>query len=605
MYDPDDYHPKGIWTHTQVIKIMGSPDFELECVEETIFAAEAGCLADVVLEPVTVTGECVEAVTITNDSPYADNNGANASGSYPVGKTIVCYTARDGCGNEDVCCSWVTVRDEKKPTPVCYSGIVMTLGMHFDGYYRVCGPSVINKGSYDNCTPEEDLIMWIEPDTFTCAHLGETEVVMYVEDASGNVNVCSTFVIIQDNMGMCPPGDSLTINGNVHTFRGEMVDAALISNMMTTDAVMTDEEGMFSISSLLADENYTISAEKNDGPKDGLEMEDLVVLSDHLFGEKPLTDPYLLIAADIDNNHDLDLQDFLFLRGLIVDDYEHFSDFSDQRSWRLIDDNFSFANPLEPWDFREEKSFVELDYSQHNQNFVAVKIGDLDYSYEPSGLMEEDPSQVGFRSSGNNEIVLQDKHLQQGEVFTVTLTQDQSNDWKGLDIQLRTEGLVLVNSEVSTKDVVVMTKNEGIRVFGVATNQDWSTDIVSLTFRVQTSGWMSEFISLDQGRAVSDDQNIAVEMRFEGQNYELEIFQNTPNPFVDATSIQFTLQSDAKYTMDFVDATGTKVFTLSGQGVSGMNNVNINRSDLNHSGVYVVRLSSNTATATMKMIVTQ
>ena len=47
--------------------------------------------------------------------------------------------------------------------------------------------------------------------TFTCAHLGENIVELWVRDAEGNTNLCLTQVIINDNANVCPasPIDSI------------------------------------------------------------------------------------------------------------------------------------------------------------------------------------------------------------------------------------------------------------------------------------------------------------------------------------------------------------------------------------------------------------
>jgi|GEM_PF-3605553 len=588
-YDPNDYHPKGIWEHTQLIKIKGGKDFKLSCPEEEIYDAGANCVARINVAKVEVMGECAEGVVITNDSPFAFNNGADASGEYPVGKTNVCYTAVDGCGNKDVCCTWITVKDNKKPTPICYSGIVMTLGIHYDGYYRVCMPHILNKGSFDNCTAKKDLKFWVEPDTFTCADLGETEVRLYVEDASGNVEFCNTFVIVQDNMGMCPPSDSLTLNGNVHTYAGEMVAAALVKDMDTEESVVTDDEGMWSMSSLHADEGYTITAEKDDDPLNGVDMEDLVVLSEHLFGEKELTNSYTLIAADVDNSSEIDLQDFLLLRGLIVGDYAHFSDFSNQKSWRFIDDRYVFADPTSPWDFRETKTFTELERSRHNENFVAIKIGDLDYSYALTGLGEQDIN-VGLRAD-NTGILLADEILEAGTLKTITLSVSAGESYKAIDMTLDLAALEIVSVNILSEDVIVSDTDGQLRVMGIATDVPLAGDLLEVTVKASSQIALSTGLTARPGRAINmNGTSQRYDLKYSSEATTLTTSQARPNPFTESTIIDYVLPQNGEYTVEAYDMTGDVVFMRLLEGVKGTQQITINKDDLQTSGIYVVRI---------------
>jgi subtilisin family serine protease/sugar lactone lactonase YvrE len=68
----------------------------------------------------TAADACGGAVTITNDrSP----NGADASGLYPTGTTLVTYHATDGAGRESTCTVPVTVQDSEPPGISLYTNL--------------------------------------------------------------------------------------------------------------------------------------------------------------------------------------------------------------------------------------------------------------------------------------------------------------------------------------------------------------------------------------------------------------------------------------------------------------------------------------------------
>ncbi|NND06017.1 MAG: T9SS type A sorting domain-containing protein [Saprospiraceae bacterium] len=81
------------------------------------------CSDSIVLDPVEVIGACprLEPIIITNDSPFAENSGNDASGNYDVGVHFVNYTITDACGGEVTLTDTVTVIDDVNPTVTAFS----------------------------------------------------------------------------------------------------------------------------------------------------------------------------------------------------------------------------------------------------------------------------------------------------------------------------------------------------------------------------------------------------------------------------------------------------------------------------------------------------
>ena len=589
VYEPNNPYTKGIWTHTQVIKIWNSAPPELTCPADFTVSAELECYAWVDFPEVLVGGDCSEYTEVFNDSPFAFDNGADASGTYPVGTTKVCFTADDGCGNDTECCVYVTVEDGKKPTPYCYSGIVITLGMQYDGYYRVCPPYILDKGSVDNCTAQEDLIIWIEPDTFTCEDLGETPVTMYVEDESGNVNFCETFIIVQDNMDMCPPADSLTINGNVHTFKKDMVDDVLVKNMMTGEEIMTTDDGMFSLGGLFAEEDYMVSAEKDTDPLEGVTMEDLTTLSNHLFGIETFENGYLYIAADVNNNEQVNLEDFLLLRDLILGNYNDFDDFSDQTSWRFVKDGYEFADFENPWGWESEIMFYEIGNSQHNKNFVGVKIGDIN-----EDLFENFETNTNITELRSKSIIkLVDQEFASGEDVTIEVPLHFGEQVIGADIELDLDGLTISSVESNNENVAYKITNGGLRILAVRTDTDLNSALLTLKAKAHIDGDLSSQLSLVSGshlynRSRSYDELV---LHFEGMASERFIMHEvSPNPFNEEAVVSFELPEAGSYVFSLSDLDGRVISSQNLSGVQGMNRLVMNGDQFSDSGIYIATI---------------
>jgi hypothetical protein len=68
--------------------------------------------AYVTLAPATATDACEGPVAVTNDRT---RNGADASGWYPMGSTVVTFTATDSLGHVSTCRTTVTVEDTAPP----------------------------------------------------------------------------------------------------------------------------------------------------------------------------------------------------------------------------------------------------------------------------------------------------------------------------------------------------------------------------------------------------------------------------------------------------------------------------------------------------------
>jgi hypothetical protein len=92
----------------------------------------------------------------------------------------------------------------------------------------------------------------------------------------------------------------------------------------------------------------------------------------------------------------------------------------------------------------------------------------------------------------------------------------------------------------------------------------------------------------------SNDGDIAEE--------NLQLFQNQPNPFNDQTTISFYLPEATKAILSIYDVSGKLLKEIKGDYSQGMNVEEINRSDLQGSGMLYYKLSTDNETATRRMI---
>lgn len=207
----------GEWTYTQVIKILGGEEPVINC-QDTIYQNSYDCNgAYVSVPPIAVSGDtCGGYYQIENTSPYADNNGSDISGTYPIGTTKVKYTVDYGCFNRKTCTTYVVVKDKKGPNLYCRGDLTTALmpvdvdgdGIPEDGMIDIWAKD-LDAGSTPSCNgyslkfsfsedPNDDVRI------FTCEDVGENDVRMYATDNYGRQNYCIVKVSIQNNGANIP-----------------------------------------------------------------------------------------------------------------------------------------------------------------------------------------------------------------------------------------------------------------------------------------------------------------------------------------------------------------------------------------------------------------
>ncbi|THH35482.1 HYR domain-containing protein [Neolewinella litorea] len=207
----------------------------------------------------TATDNCGN-LTITNDY----NHGSTLAGErFPVGTTMVTFSASDPSGNHSEPCSIeVTVTDIEFPTASCQNVIVQ---LNAAGVGTTTAEAV-NNSSSDACGIAE---MSLSQTTFGCDDLGQNPVTLTVTDVNGNSSVCNAIVTVQDNIPptvLCQPIDVFMGLGGNYTLTNDDIDAI--------DAGSTDNCAVSSLwvipnnFSALGTFNVTLTAQDASGNSD-------------------------------------------------------------------------------------------------------------------------------------------------------------------------------------------------------------------------------------------------------------------------------------------------------------------------------------------------
>ena len=123
----------------------------------------------------------------------------------------------------------------------------------------------------------------------------------------------------------------------------------------------------------------------------GVDLTDLAMLRAHHLGQIPLTTPEIRLAADVDRSAAIDATDDALTKSLILNRLNAFPDSAANGSdilWRMLADGYSFTHVDAPWlDYQQQPAPNQIqhpgsDADIQNQNFKALKLGDLDQSWK-------------------------------------------------------------------------------------------------------------------------------------------------------------------------------------------------------------------------------
>ena len=80
------------------------------------------------------------------------------------------------------------------------------------------------------------------------------------------------------------------------------------------------------------------------------------------------------------------------------------------------------------------------------------------------------------------------------------------------------------------------------------------------------------------------------------------MISNAPNPFKDLTTISFELAEKGEVVLKVVDLNGRTVLEKRTVGTSGLNEITINGTALNETGIYYYQIQTEQYTATKKLV---
>ena len=180
------------------------------------------CGANVVFTRPNANDNCSATVTQTA--------GLLSGALFPVGTTLVTFSAVDPAGNPATCTFNITVLDMQMPKAICTDFMVNLSSV---GAATITAAN-INGGSSDNCTVNP--VLTASKTTFDCSNVGLNYVTLAVMDAAGNINNCVSTVTVKD---VTPPVITCPANVVLNSCSSPVPDVASSTTAMDACGIAT------------------------------------------------------------------------------------------------------------------------------------------------------------------------------------------------------------------------------------------------------------------------------------------------------------------------------------------------------------------------------
>ncbi|MBK9211856.1 MAG: T9SS type A sorting domain-containing protein [Saprospiraceae bacterium] len=621
------------WMYDQVLVVMNSlaPNFT-NCAPVSWCHNGPGCGPHFQSLTITATDDCDPETKLRYRYQVdIDNNGTfdffgtgstiNPASGWPLGTHRVVWEVEDGCGNKETCTQIVTIRDCKKPSPVCIE-LIAELMPTTCMIELWASDFVAANSSNDNCPGPYRYTFDAagnQPNrVFTLADVGRVPVNIYMWDAAGNSDFCITTATIQNNMP-CNTGVSRLLSGTVKTELNTDVKDTKVSVMDANNNEvsyrMSTSTGEYDFGVMTAS-NQTVVPTRDDNHRNGISTADIIAIQKHILGSQALSTGYKMIAADVNKSNSITAADLVELRKLVLFKIDKFSN---NTSFRFVDKKYNLTTGnVFSTSFPEKATLTTAEVNNVFVNFVAVKVGDVNDNavVNLTGTPEE-------RSGKTLSFNVAEANYTAGETVKVTMNAASFNNINGYQFTTNFDNQRLEFVGFEAGKLNVNDDNFGFTMLesGKITTS-WSNPtavsvndnegLFTLVFKARSNGTVSESVYATSEVTTAQAYNAAGETLNVGLNFigkdgvkvqGFALYQNQPNPWGTETLIGFNLPESMKAKVSIYDVTGKVLKVVERTFNKGYNSVTLNKGELPATGVMYYQLDAADFSAAKKMII--
>jgi len=272
----------------QTVTVSDNEKPTISCPADVVVDADTGeCTAsEVTLGNPTGTDNCDTELSFTNDAPSL----------FPVGDTMVTWTATDDAGNEITCEQKVTVKDSEKPSITCATN----QNQSADEGLNTATVTVTPPETNDNCGFASVVNDFNgTADASGTYPLGITNIIWTVTDIHGNTNTCDQDITITDeevpvincSADQTQTADTDACNAFVQVNIPSATDNNQVASVINDYNGTADASGIYPIGTT----TVTWTVTDNDGNSSSC-TQDIIVTDD----QDPTFDPVTNITQNVD-----------------------------------------------------------------------------------------------------------------------------------------------------------------------------------------------------------------------------------------------------------------------------------------------------------------
>jgi len=470
---------------------------------------------------------------------------------------------------------------------------------------------------------------WSGPNSFSSLQQNPTiinasSILNGVYSVRAIVNSCQSPLAIV-NVLVSGTANTVNISGNVHVEQGYLMNNVKmkLSGSGSNDSTNTSGNGIYSFN-VLQGNPYTITPSKGNDIQalSGLSTLDLILIQRHILNIQSLSSAYKIIAADVNQSGNVSNMDILLIKSLIL---QMSSNYPDNEIWKFVNSDYVFNNPQQPFPYENSRSYSYAN-NLNDQNFIAIKLGDINNSWNPNITKSSINDNLNFDMNGQNANL--------GDIITIPVKVSNFNnisgyqftmEWNPTDFEFVSVNNVSLTGYFgtnhansgkitalwSTENPNGFSLSDGSIVFELrlkVINQNQINTSVQINAALTQSEAYNN--NLDQLNIIANPATISMNNSIsvkENEEKGYKFIQNNPNPFNDKTEIIFELPHNDYVVFEIYNNLGEVVNTISGDFYTGINRIswdgrNIGKKALCN-GSYYLKMKAGKFTGFRKMVI--
>ena len=392
--------------------------------------------------------------------------------------------------------------------------------------------------------------------------------------------------------GIYHPSKGYVISGVSAYLKGTLMDTTIGNNN-------------YSFGCLPNAANETVSLYKNNdvNKTNGVTALDIALVQSHILQKSLLNSPFKIIAADVNGDSKVTALDIVYMKRLILGFDTTFTNTvnGNKRLWAFVDSAYTFANPANPFPFQDSIAYTGLSVSQIKQSFVGIKLGDVNWDWNPavakpmiSNINAIELSYDPIKTYTGNQVIIpvKVKNFKDmlGMQFTISFNAS-TLQWQGIgNNPLGFEMGTNHATDGSVTFLWVDPKNT------IKTLDDGSVlmELVFTAINPLNNETLDLNSSITSVAAYDKDENLHNIILIPSLINILEIVNDNwmiaPNPSINAViNVQMNLKNNKTIVFRLSDITGRMLLVKKVEGVKGSNNFTLSETSQLPTGSYYLQ----------------